>query len=118
MPDCVNARTSRNVFKLAAQELALLKGSEGDRIYDSPRLGLQFRVVRRHESKKANCTEIMLPQILLQPTTRLQSQFYKVPVGIAHNTSYLAELTRKRFIAFDIAQVGIRGLCLSNCDLS
>jgi hypothetical protein len=31
-------------------------------------LDLQFRVVRRHENKKADCTEIMLPQILSQPT--------------------------------------------------
>jgi hypothetical protein len=33
---------------------------EGDRVYDSLRLGLQFKVVGRYESKM-DCTEIMFP---------------------------------------------------------
>lgn len=33
-----------------------------DRFQNSSHLGFQFRVVRRHESKKANCTETTLPQ--------------------------------------------------------
>ncbi|WP_375494745.1 hypothetical protein [uncultured Nostoc sp.] len=36
--DCIDTRTSRNVGKFAAQRLALLKGCEGDRIQDSPKL--------------------------------------------------------------------------------
>jgi hypothetical protein len=52
----------------------------------------------------------MLPQLLLQPAPKLQSQFYRVSVGNAHPTSYLAELKgfRKRFGDFDVKSTRAR----------
>ncbi len=55
MPDCVNARTIRNVAKIPAQGLALLKGSKGNCIQDASCLVLYFRVVRWHGRQIVGC---------------------------------------------------------------
>ena len=48
MPNGVNARTIRNIAKITAQRLALLKGSKRNCIQDVSGLVLYFRVVRWH----------------------------------------------------------------------
>ncbi|MBD2516651.1 hypothetical protein H6G93_16835 [Nostoc sp. FACHB-973] len=63
VPDCIDARTSRNGRKITGQGLALLKGNKGDRIQNSPSLSLKFRIICWHENERGDCTEMILSRI-------------------------------------------------------